>query len=81
MHSKGGKLSIAVDVVETDGLEDLACGTSFRLVVHDTGHGMDAETLRKATEPFFSTKELGKGTGVGLSMSLGVAQQLKGALR
>ena len=42
---------------------------------------MDAETLRKATEPFLSTKELGKGTGVGLSMILGVAQHLKGALR
>ena len=78
---KGGNLSIAVDVVETDKLEDLESGSYLRLVVSDTGHGMDAETLRKATEPFFSTKELGKGTGLGLSMILGVAQQLKGALR
>jgi PAS domain S-box-containing protein len=78
---KGGNLSIAVDVAETDGLEDLASGTYVRLVVNDTGHGMDAETLGKATEPFFSTKELGKGTGLGLSMIHGLAQQLKGALR
>ena len=78
---KGGNLSIAVDVAETDGLEDLASGTYLRLVVSDTGYGMDAETLGKATEPFFSTKELGKGTGLGLSMIQGVAQQLKGALR
>jgi CheY-like chemotaxis protein len=42
---------------------------------------LDAETLRRAIEPFFSTKEVGKGTGLGLSMIHGLAQQLKGALR
>jgi CheY-like chemotaxis protein len=42
---------------------------------------MDAETLAKATEPFFSTKEVGKGTGLGLSMVHGLAVQLGGALR
>ena len=41
---------------------------------------MDAETLRRATEPFFSTKELGKGTGLGLSMIHGLAVQLNGAV-
>ena len=39
---------------------------------------MNAETLGKATEPFFSTKELGKGTGLGLSMVHGLALQLGG---
>jgi CheY-like chemotaxis protein len=52
-----------------------------RLTVADTGHGMDARTLHKATDPFFSTKELGKGTGLGLSMVHGLAMQLNGALR
>jgi CheY-like chemotaxis protein len=42
---------------------------------------MDAETLKKATEPFFSTKGVGKGTGLGLSMIHGLALQLNGALR
>ncbi len=42
---------------------------------------MDAKTLAKATEPFFSTKEIGKGTGLGLSMIHGLAVQLNGALR
>ena len=42
---------------------------------------MSEETLRKATDPFFSTKELGKGTGLGLSMVHGLALQLGGVLR
>ena len=41
---------------------------------------MDDDTLRRAIEPFFSTKEVGKGTGLGLSMIHGLALQLKGAL-
>ena len=51
------------------------------LSVTDDGAGMDAETLRRATEPFFSTKPKGKGTGLGLSMIDGLARQLRGALR
>jgi CheY-like chemotaxis protein len=78
---EGGTLTIAVDAVETRDDAELAPGRYVRLVVTDTGHGMDAETLRKATEPFFSTKELGKGTGLGLSMIHGLAVQMHGALR
>jgi PAS domain S-box-containing protein len=77
----GGVLSIRVDHVESSPAADLPAGHYVRLVVSDTGHGMDAETLQKATEPFFSTKELGKGTGLGLSMVHGLAVQLNGALR
>ena len=45
----------------------------------DTGTGMDAETLARAVEPFYSTKETGRGTGLGLSMVHGLAAQLGGA--
>jgi PAS domain S-box-containing protein len=79
--SNGGVLSIKVDHVEAPPAAELPAGHYVRLVVSDTGYGMDAETLRKATEPFFSTKELGKGTGLGLSMVHGLAVQLNGALR
>ena len=76
----GGVLTIAVDQVEGT-IGDLPHGLYVRLSVIDTGHGMSEETLRKATDPFFSTKELGKGTGLGLSMVHGLALQLGGVLR
>ena len=55
-----------------------APGGFVRICVRDTGAGMDEATLRRATEPFFTTKEPGKGTGLGLSMVHGLAQQSGG---
>src|SRR5690606_9631158 len=78
---QGGTLTVAVDIAEAPAESDLAPGRYLRLTVSDTGHGMDAATLARATEPFFSTKEVGKGTGLGLSMIQGLAQQLSGTLR
>jgi len=75
----GGQLTIEIDSVTGDG--ELTSGNYVRLAVSDTGQGMSEETLKKATEPFFSTKGVGKGTGLGLSMIHGLAVQLKGALR
>ncbi|UYN97815.1 MAG: response regulator [Enhydrobacter sp.] len=77
----GGTLTVALDLVEEPTAPDLASGAYLRLAVVDTGTGMDGETLRRAIEPFFSTKEIGKGTGLGLSMIHGLAVQLDGALR
>jgi CheY-like chemotaxis protein len=51
-----------------------------RLAVVDKGIGMDAALLKRAVEPFFTTKEPGKGTGLGLSMARGFAEQSRGAL-
>jgi PAS domain S-box-containing protein len=58
----------------------LEAGQYICLTVIDTGEGMDEETLRKATEPFFTTKGIGKGTGLGLSMVYGFAEQSGGRL-
>jgi len=55
-------------------------GDYIRLSVGDTGCGMDKTTIERAIEPFFSTKGLGQGTGLGLSMVHGLASQLGGAL-
>jgi CheY-like chemotaxis protein len=58
----------------------LDAGRYLRIAVADTGHGMDAVTLARAVEPFFSTKQPGQGTGLGLSMVHGLAHQSGGAL-
>ncbi|WP_250508235.1 MULTISPECIES: hybrid sensor histidine kinase/response regulator [unclassified Caballeronia] len=77
----GGIIEITVDTLYLKGDSELADGEYVRVTVADTGTGMDAATLAKATEPFFTTKELGKGTGLGLSMIHGLVRQLHGALR
>jgi signal transduction histidine kinase len=76
----GGELRVEVDCAEPCELP-LKDARYLRVSVTDTGCGMDPETLQRATEPFFSTKELGKGTGLGLSMIHGLANQLGGALQ
>jgi signal transduction histidine kinase len=59
----------------------LAPGRYARLTITDTGVGMDQETLDRALEPFFTTKGVGQGTGLGLPMVQGLMAQLGGALR
>ncbi|MFC4175458.1 ATP-binding protein [Microvirga sp. GCM10011540] len=79
----GGSLSVELDEVAVADarIEGLQSGRYLCLRVTDTGTGMDEETLRRAVEPFFSTKGVGKGTGLGLSMVYGLAAQSGGALR
>jgi PAS domain S-box-containing protein len=58
----------------------LVAGDYVRLSFADTGTGMDAATLTRASEPFFTTKAPGRGTGLGLAMARGFAEQSGGAL-
>jgi signal transduction histidine kinase/FixJ family two-component response regulator len=78
----GGAIDIKVEVDEVKNQYggELKAGRYVRIQMADTGSGMDAATLAKAIEPFFSTKPAGKGTGLGLSMAHGLARQLGGAL-
>jgi PAS domain S-box-containing protein len=79
---EGGRLTISVraETVSTGHRSGLPPADYVRLGVIDTGTGMDAETRERAIEPFFSTKGVGQGTGLGLSMVHGLAMQLGGAL-
>jgi signal transduction histidine kinase len=79
----GGSLTIEVGVSEPEraAQEGLKPAAYIRIGVADTGVGMEPSTLKRAVEPFFSTKGLGKGTGLGLSMVHGLAAQSGGALK
>jgi PAS domain S-box-containing protein len=78
---EGGALRLSVQEVVADGsVQALVPGHYVRVSVADTGVGMEPATLARAVEPFFSTKGVGQGTGLGLSMAHGLAKQLGGAL-
>ncbi len=68
----GGTITITGRVAEPEP-EALPPGAYTVLSVADTGEGMDEATLARATEPFFTTKPAGKGTGLGLPMVQGLA--------
>ncbi|WP_037088058.1 PAS domain-containing hybrid sensor histidine kinase/response regulator [Neorhizobium vignae] len=82
----GGKLTIEtanVAFAEADLArgETLQPGSYVVLAVSDTGIGMSQAILEKAFDPFFTTKPIGQGTGLGLSMIYGFAQQSGGHVR
>jgi signal transduction histidine kinase/CheY-like chemotaxis protein len=80
----GGTLTLAADAeMVSAGLPHpagLAPGRYVRIVVEDTGSGMDQAVLARVTEPFFTTKAPGKGTGLGLAMAKGFVEQSGGSL-
>ncbi len=78
---EGGTIIIAASELQViNGRDGLTPGAFVCLSLSDSGHGMDEATLKRAQEPFFTTKGVGKGTGLGLSMVYGLAEQSGGKL-
>jgi len=79
----GGSIIISAraENLAADNGADAVPGDYVQLSLADTGEGMDEATLRHAVEPFFTTKGVGKGTGLGLAMVHGVAEQSGGKLK
>ncbi len=82
---EGGVITIETEGVRFDDnprtAQDAPPGDYLRVSVSDTGTGMTPDVLSRAIEPFFTTKEMGAGTGLGLSMVYGFMKQIGGHAR
>ena len=86
MEETGGLLTIGLSPIHLDSYAagqhaDLQPGPYVRLTVSDTGTGMAPEILDRVFDPYFTTKEAGKGTGLGLAVVHGIVQSHGGAIK
>ena len=79
---EGGTLSIetANRVLRAGEMSGLSPGEYIRVAIRDTGIGMDEKTQEQVFEPYFTTKEMGRGTGLGLAMAYGTVTQSGGGI-
>jgi len=85
MRDEGGVLEVSAKVVQVDAkfakeYLNLQPGKYVRTTVSDSGHGMDDFTIQRIFDPFFSTKEVGEGTGLGLSVVHGIILKHRGEI-
>lgn len=85
MRSQGGVLTISLTPIRVDTSlaathPDLQPGPYVCLTIQDTGHGMSPEVIARIFEPFYTTKRVGEGTGMGLAMVHGIISRHGGAI-
>jgi len=85
MEKGGGVLTVRLDCIKIDRKETvektgLVLGSYARLVISDTGHGIEPDIIERIFDPYFTTKERGKGTGMGLSLVHGIVKGNGGAI-
>jgi len=66
---------------DVEAYENVAAGSFVVLSVSDTGHGMDTKTMQRVFEPYFTTKKVGEGSGIGLAVIHGIVQDYKGFVK
>jgi len=86
MMQDGGVLEVSLNSItvrqeDTQLVGELPVGTYIRLIVRDTGHGMDKSTVRRIFEPYFTTKEKGEGTGLGLPLVHTIVENHNGKIK
>jgi PAS domain S-box-containing protein len=86
MRAKGGVLGVKLSrfhAKNSDQLPhpDLKSGTYLKLSVSDTGHGMTAAQMQRIFDPYFTTKDAGEGTGLGLAVVQGIVRAHGGAVK
>jgi len=84
MKEEGGILEIVLKEIEfqqtTSYHKELSPGRYQQLTISDTGHGMEEETLSRVFEPYFTTKKVGEGTGMGLAVVHGIVKNYRGEI-
>ncbi|UCD77306.1 MAG: response regulator [Desulfobacterales bacterium] len=86
MREKGGVLGVTLSRFQAENSDqlphpDLKPGTFLKLSVSDTGHGMTAKQMQRIFDPYFTTKEAGEGTGLGLAVVQGIVRAHGGAVK